>query len=134
MTKIHTNITCSITQNRKNSISVAGLNMRTTSSIESLNSVIQRKFPKSRNIYSFIEGLRLQDSIKSSDLYQISIGNITNQQLMRKRPSDQYREQKIQSFSARYQQGNISIETFLKLLSTKCKKPKHEKRQSAPQN
>lgn len=70
--------------------------MRTTSSIESLNSVIQRKFPKNKNIYSFIESLRLEDAIKTSDFYQILAGNISNQQLQKRRLSDQYRGEKIQ--------------------------------------
>lgn len=128
MTNNNENVSCLITQNQKNSISVAGLNMRTTSSIESLNSVVQRKFPKSRNIFSFIEGLRLEDAIKTSDLYQLLIGNVSNQQLMRKRLTDQYRDQKIRSFSARYQNGTVSIEMFLKLVSLKCKKPKKKNR------
>ncbi|XP_031626897.1 uncharacterized protein LOC116343127 [Contarinia nasturtii] len=82
-------------QNERNTISVADLNMRTTSSLEGMNSVIQNSFSSNQNIYSFIEQLRLHESIKSSDLYQLSRSEITNKQLERRRTEDKVRDEKI---------------------------------------
>lgn len=67
-------------QNERNSISVGDLDLRTTSQIEALNSTIQRTFPSSPSIFTFIQNLRLFDCIKSTDLHQLHLSVFTNQE------------------------------------------------------
>lgn len=75
-------------------------------------------------MYKFIENLRLQEARQSSDLYQLVANNITNEQVLRKRKYDRYREEKITTYTARLENGEISIETFLDLISSIRKKKK----------
>lgn len=106
-----------IPQNERNTISVANLNMRTTSSVEAMNSVIQRSFRTNPHIYQFIENLRLHESVKSTDLYQLTLGSITNPKLKKKRAEDQMRDEKIRMCTDKLQNGNISIAEFLRLMA-----------------
>lgn len=91
--------------------------MRTTSSLEAINSVIQRSFPGHTNIYKFIESLRLYDAQKSENLYKLSINDISNKQLKRKRVVDREREEKILYFTEQLKNGGISITLFLESMS-----------------
>lgn len=106
-----------IFQNEKNSISVAGLELRTTSQVEALNSTIQRTFPNKPNIFNFIENLRLFDAIKSSDLYQLHLGTISNEKRKKKRLKDQQRDQKINLCTASLQKEEINVLEFLQLMA-----------------
>lgn len=92
--------------------------MRTTSSLEAINSVIQRSFPGKTNIFKFIESLRLYESRKSEDLHKLSIGEIPYRQLERKRAVDRERERKIVFFSNQLDFGYISVEEFLESMSS----------------
>lgn len=93
--------------------------MRTTSSLEGLNSVIQKTFPKTTTIFKFAESLRLYEASKSTDLYQISTGQITTPQLERRRKADRERDEKIKYLSAELNNGYISIVQFLVSMSEK---------------
>lgn len=108
-----------ISQNERNTISVMDLNMRTTSSVEALNSVIQRSFPGQTTIFRFIESLRLHESIKSSDLYQLSLGEISNKIMERRRALDRHRDVKIKRLTTQLKNGEISVNVFLEAMSEK---------------
>lgn len=106
-------------QNKRNSISVAQLNQRTTSLIESVNSVIQRSFPDRTHILKFVESLKLYESIKSTDLYQIVHDEIETPILQRKRSKDKARDEKIKWWSAYLAKKEITIAEFLDQMSGK---------------
>lgn len=91
--------------------------MRTTSQVESLNSSIQRSFPSTPNIFSFILNLQLFDSIKSTDLYQLHLGSITNPQLGKRRLEDQERDEKIKLCTDNLKKGEISVQEILMLMA-----------------
>lgn len=93
--------------------------MRTTSSVETLNSVIQRSFPGQTTIFRFIESLKLHESIKSSDLYQLSMGEISNKKMERKRALDRQRDSKIKRLTEQLKNGEISVKIFLEAMSKK---------------
>lgn len=92
--------------------------MRTSSPMESINSVVQRQFPAITNIYKFAECLRLYESIRSTDLLQIS-GTITSQRLKRARKIDEERDQKIKFFSEQLSKGTITVQEFLEAMACK---------------
>lgn len=93
--------------------------MRTTSSLESLNSIIQKSFPQQTNIFKFIDSLRLLESIKASNLHQIHCGFISNRQLERKRTADRDRDLKIKHLTKKLMKGKISVDVFLESMSEK---------------
>lgn len=93
--------------------------MRTTSSVEAMNSSIHRSFPARTNIFKFSENLRLHESIKSSYMYQLSNGDVTNQRFLRRRKEDIERDLKITFFSTQLKNGTISVSEFLEAMSCK---------------
>lgn len=91
--------------------------MRTTSSLEALNSIIQRSFPGQTTIFKFIEALKLLESIKSTDLNQLFSSKVPTQQLERKRTADKQREKKIKHLTKQLKEGKISVAYFLESMS-----------------
>lgn len=91
--------------------------MRTTSSLEGLNSVIHALFPKKPTIFKFAKNLRLFEASKATDLYQISTGSITTPKLERKRKADRDRDEKIKNLTAELNKENISVTDFLVFMS-----------------
>lgn len=91
--------------------------MRTTSSLESENSQIQRSFPQNPSIYQFAEHLKLHESMKSTDMYQLINTEITSERLRRKRKIDRERDIKIKHISAMLKNNQISVENFLEVMS-----------------
>lgn len=94
--------------------------MRTTNPVESINSVIQRSFPGRPHIFSFIENLRLHETKKSTDLYNLTQGMISNEQLIQRRKEDQERDQKIKELSGKLENAKISVLAFLKQTAALC--------------
>lgn len=84
--------------------------MRTTSSVESLNSVLGRSCPRHPHLYRFIDYLMLHEFNKSVEKWEIIKGNIN---LQRKRKVDQNREQKIQYWTGELKKGAVSVQQFL---------------------
>lgn len=93
--------------------------MRTTSSLESMNAVIQRKFQKRTHIFKFVKDLRMHDAIQSHDLLHLSSYKNLSPCLTRITANAQIREAKIKYFTENLQNGLITIDDFLKAMSTK---------------
>lgn len=93
------------------------LNMRTTSSLEALNSVIQRSFPAKTTIYKFTDSLKLHESIKSSDLHSMCEGEIGVEQFERRRKKDRERNAKIRKFTLHLINEEITVSEFLQAIS-----------------
>lgn len=102
--------------------------MRTTSSLEAMNSVIQRTFPSKTNIYKFITNLKMYESIKSSEMYQLFMEGVTSQQLEKRRVEDRLRQEKIKTHTKMMKDGTISVADFLisifKKAKTNLRKPR----------
>lgn len=109
-----------LVQNERNTISVADAHMRTTSLVESMNSVIQRSFPPKPHWYKFVECLRLHEAIKSTDLYQMSSGDINNPKLQQIRAKDKERKEKIQLLLNKLNMEEIDVAEFLEQM---CENP-----------
>lgn len=87
--------------------------MRTTSLVEAINSIIQRSFPSKPHWFRFIEHLRLFESVKSTDLFQISSDEITNPKLRQTRAKDKRRCEQIESLNGKLERGEIDAAGFL---------------------
>lgn len=98
------------------------LSMRTTSVLEAMHSVIQRTFPIHPHIFKFIENLRLHEAKKATDLYHLSEKDAKIQQI---RAEDRERAEKLRKCTEDLENGLISVENFLDLMSqTKSNPPK----------
>lgn len=86
-------------QNNRNALSVCDANMRTTSSLESFNSVLGRSFPRHPHIFRFIDRLRLHEFSKSLDLMNLIKDDVPDSQFQRRRLLDRQREDKIKYFT-----------------------------------
>lgn len=93
--------------------------MRTTSSLECLNSVIQKTFPSRPTIFRFIECLKLHEASKAVELYQISKGEINTPKLQRRRKLDREREEKIRFLTTQLNNDKICVADFLVAMSEK---------------
>lgn len=89
--------------------------MRTTSSVESLNAVFGRKFPKRPNIYDFIENLR-QFEYSMADA-MMDLTDVDEERKM-KREKDRVRDEKIDRLSQQLSHGIISFGSFLNHMAT----------------
>lgn len=103
-------------KNEKNGLSVANLNMRTTSSVESMNSHMGRTFPKHPNIFKFINCLKQFEYTKTTNM-RILTENCPACQTKRKHYKDREREKKIQHFSVLLGRKKIDIGMFLEAMS-----------------
>lgn len=106
--------------------------MRTTSSVESLNSTIGRSFPKHPSILKFVEHLKLHEFGKYCDLLNLSKPDLPSKQLEkqlnRKRKIDREREEKIVFFTKKLKTKEIGPSEFLDAMATKEILPKNGKR------
>lgn len=91
--------------------------MRTTSSVESLNSQLKLSFAKHGHIWSFIEQLRLFEFTKSVEMFKLISGKFSKNQLERKRKRDKERQDKIDYLTGTLTKNEISIEEFLEAMS-----------------
>lgn len=101
--------------------------MRTTSSLEGMNSDVQRDFPAQTTIFKFTDALKMHESKKSSDLHTLSLEKVSDQQLQRRRKEDRVRDDKIREFTALLKDGQISVLDFLKSMAIKEVLPKDGK-------
>lgn len=107
-----------ISQNEKNSLSVAWLNMRTTSSLESFNAVLKRSIAKSFNLFKFVARLKYHECRKAERMNNLSHDDLSELHYARRKKKDEEREKKIQKVSAMLHDGQITIGEFLKIMVT----------------
>lgn len=93
--------------------------MRTTSSVEAVNSTIQRDFPANTNIFKFTESLKMFESEKSSELHNLSLEKNLDRKLQRRRAKDRNREAKIKACTEALKDGTISVLEFLEAMATR---------------
>lgn len=103
-------------QNEINSISVAETNMRTTSSVESMNAQMGRFFPKHGNIWQFIEQLKIHENMKTRDMLKIAKLNIEERTQSRKTKNARDRDLKIKTLSEQLKNKEISAIQFLEMM------------------
>lgn len=107
-------------QNKKNPLSVNNVNMRTTSSLESFNSVLGRLFPRHPHLFRFIDRLRLIEFSKTLDLMDLIENELPDDQFQRRRLRDKKREEKIKYFTIQLQtDGDMSPADFLEAMANK---------------
>lgn len=109
---------CYILQNihSTNTISVADLNMRTTSSVESLNAKLGRVLPKRSNIFRFLACLKIFEFEKVDGMRSL-VSCIPPKQMKRKRTVDKTREKKIEYFSDLLSKKKITVNKFMDIMA-----------------
>lgn len=83
--------------------------MRTTSSVESLNSQLNRSFPKRGHLWKFIEQLQYHEFSKANDMLKLTKIKVS---ATRKRKRDKERERKIVFLTKLLKQETISVGLF----------------------
>lgn len=92
--------------------------MRTTSSLESLNSQLSRSFPKHGSIWKFIEQLKSHEFMKATEMTKLMHSNAPTQN-QRKRKKDKEREAKIDFFMNMLDANEISPGLFLEAMGNR---------------
>lgn len=98
-------------------LSVAGLTMRTTSSVESLNSVLGRSMPKHPNVFRFMDHLRLHEFAKYMDFKESLKPAAGEKQFERQRKDTKDRAKNIQSFTTKLELNEINVVEFMEGVS-----------------
>lgn len=96
--------------------------MRTTSSLESVNSVLGRSFPAHPHLFKFIECLQLYEFSKSLDMLELVSSNVPENSNQRKRKRDQARNDKISFFTAKLKDEfdvEFGVDSFLEAMACK---------------
>lgn len=117
-------------QNAQNTISVNGLDSRTTSTLESFHSATNRSIPQHPNFYTFVDGLKHREFTKYTDFCN-QFNGLYNQR-PRKRKFYFDRDAKIEELSQELRAKRIRITDFLEetaKLSIKKKSQKWEHKQ-----
>lgn len=89
--------------------------MRTTSSLESLNSQLSRTFPTHGHIWQFIEQLKFHEFSKSQEMAKVSKTNILDEQPKTKKARE--RNERIKLFSNLLNEQKISRFEFLEAMA-----------------
>lgn len=100
-------------QNARNSLSVATLNMRTTSSLESFNNILNRSISKHTHFFKFLCRLRIHESRKTDEMFYVTNYILPDSHFERRKERDRNRETKIQFFTAKLLSGQFTINQFL---------------------
>lgn len=90
--------------------------MRTTSSLESMNSVLGRGCRKHPQMFVFIDHIRKHEFSKSLDLLN-TLDDDVDADFERKRQKDKQREMKINYFTSKLKREEITVEEFLEAMS-----------------
>lgn len=97
---------------------MSNVNMRTTSSLESMNSVLGRGCRKNPQMFKFIDHIRTHEFSKTLDLFNLLEDDVDND-FKRKRQLDKEREEKISYLTNKLQKGEITVADFLEAMSDK---------------
>lgn len=89
-----------------------GLNMRTTSSVESLNAQLARTFPRRSNIFDFCTSLKLFEFGKSENMRHLK-KSLPKGQLERKRKGDRKRDDAINKHTQALKSNKVTLEQFI---------------------
>lgn len=87
--------------------------MRTTSSLESFNSSLNRTVSKKKNYYTFFERLRLHESKKADTMHNLAHDVLPDKHFEPRHIKDQKRDQKIKFFIQLLCNQKISVFEFL---------------------
>lgn len=105
-------------QNRKNSLSVTNLNMRTISPVEGLHGILNKSIPKRSNFFVLIEGLQLHESQKSDDMYNAVHDVPRDDVFIPRNLKDRHRDAKIKKNTQLLSNGCISVKQFLEIMAS----------------
>lgn len=96
--------------------------MRTTSSLESFHSALNRSMEKKSNFFKFMVGLKLYESRKVDQMYSLLNNNQPKKQFEPKLCKDRERHNKINHYTKLFEQKKINIKEFLVGMATdgKC--------------
>lgn len=98
-------------------MSVAHLSMRTTSSLESFNSAINRSVKKKQNYFKFVERLRIHESRKADRMHNLAHDVLPAKQFTARHKADRLRHEKIKENTDLLRDGVISTAEFLSIMA-----------------
>lgn len=105
-------------KNEANSLSVFGRNMRTTSSLESMNFQMNRLFFKRHpNIFFFMEHLKSHEYTEAEEMFNLINTVPKDYQCERRRARDKKRDRIIKYYSGLLKQNAITVNEFLEATS-----------------
>lgn len=96
--------------------------MRTTSSLESFHSALNRSMAKHGSFFEFVEGLKLHESRKANDLYNILHDHSPITPFTNRHKQVQMREEIIRRNTKALTDGKMTTKSFLEALTEELRK------------
>lgn len=87
--------------------------MRTTSSLEGFNAVLNRTIAKHPNFYKFIERLRIHESQRADEMIALVQDPLSEKHFEPRHQKDKNRDEKIKHYTALLCSQHITIADFL---------------------
>lgn len=91
--------------------------MRTTSSIEAFNSVLNRSIAKRPNFFKLVERLKFHESRKADNFFNLAHDDVPMSQYQPRHMKDRVRNQKINELTEMLTKNRIDVERFLELMA-----------------
>lgn len=92
--------------------------MRTTSSLEGYNSVLNRSVPKTGIFFKFVERLKIHESRKADEMFNLITSNTPPKHYMPKHLKDRRRDEKIRNNTDLLKRGVIDTYGFLDAMAS----------------
>lgn len=92
--------------------------MRTTSSLEGFNSILNRTIAKHSNFYRFVERLRIHESRRADEMINLVRDQSSKKHLEPRHKKDQDRDQKIKHHTSLLCNNKVSIADFLNAMTS----------------
>lgn len=106
-------------KNKRNSISVAQLSMRTISSLESMHSMLNRSLAQKKHFFKFVECLRVHESRKADNFFSLLNGLPATR--FQRNMKNQRRDDKIKHFTALLLKKTLDVKQFSQAMADDCK-------------
>lgn len=91
--------------------------MRTTSSLESFNSSLNRSVAKKKNYYTFFERIQLHESRNADKMYNLAHDVLPDKQFEPRHESDRERDRKIKLNTELLCKQETNVEEFLNAMA-----------------
>lgn len=92
--------------------------MRTTSSVESFNALLNLSIDKHPEFFKLVMALKIHDSRKTDEMFYVANNNpVPDAYFEKKKKKDQERDQKIRSLTDKLEANELDTEAFMRAMA-----------------
>lgn len=96
---------------------MANINMRTTSSVESFNALLNRSMQKRPDFFNFVMALQIHESRKVDEMFYVAKNPTPDEFFEKKKKQDKNRDKKIRNLTEMLNKNELSTEEFMRAMA-----------------